>query len=207
MDGPHRDEAATATTGPGARVGDAAAPTTADPGAADPGAADAGRTTVPGPGPPAHTAARRAVADLLLQYDRALTAMSSTTTGTAAGTAGRTAWDAVVVTGSALDTDVVGRTARRGADGLVVRPAPDGLGWRHRLVELGEVTGDAVAFSWCGVSFGIVVDEASGAVVDDAVGHSRGTGEAIRDGRSWRLARLDEVDLVILDPGSDDPCG
>jgi hypothetical protein len=62
------------------------------------------------------------------------------------------------------------------------------------------------AWSWCGHSPGLGVRAGTDQVVDDAVAHSHGTGMLRLAAGGWRLDALDEVDLTLLEPGSDDPC-
>ncbi len=102
------------------------------------------------------------------------------------------------------------RVELAGSDGIVVRPPssePGAVSYRHRALEVADPVLGTISFSWCGWSPGIGVDPDTGAVVDDAVAHAHGTGLVRRgaDGR-WRLDRLDETELTLLDPGSDDPC-
>ena len=117
------------------------------------------------------------------------------------------AWDAVVQPGSLLSSDVLARVASS-AGSSHVRPAGDGFSYRHLALEVQAVGASAVTFTWCGASAGVRVADLDGAVVDDGVGHSHGVGE-LRDegdGAGWRLASLDQMDLVVLPPGSADPC-
>lgn len=142
------------------------------------------------------------VTDLLGRYDRALTDMSATPDGPSPGSPARRRWAGAVVEGSVLDSELVARVRTRHGDGLVVEPGPSGLSWEHSLVELGAVGPDRVAFTWCSVSHGVVREAATGAVVDDAVGRFRGTGEAVRRADGWRLESLVTVDEVPGPPGT-----
>jgi hypothetical protein len=174
-------------------------------------------TPAPGPGGPDPTSpgpatarepARDLVDEVLDRYDRALTGLAAHPAALDdPAHPARVAWEAVVVPGSVLAADVTGRIRARAAEGVVVVPPPPlDRSFVHRA--LAVVSGGApgeVAFTWCGWSPGIG-RTTDGVVVDDTVAHSRGTGRIVQDPSGLRVASLDETELVVLGPGSPDPC-
>jgi hypothetical protein len=151
---------------------------------------------------------RSQVDGVLNRYARALTALAADPERLARpGTAERAAWDRTVLAGSALSEDLLGALVRRQREeGMVVRPGPGGLSYRHRPLRVEPPDAGTISFTWCGWSPGIGVDVHDGSVLDDAVAHSHGVGQLrIVDGR-WMLELLDELDLTALPAGSPDPC-
>ncbi len=151
---------------------------------------------------------REQVDRVLERYARALTDLAADPARTAQpGTPERAAWDRTVVAGSVISEDVLGSLVRRHRDeGRVVRPGPGGLAYRHHPLVVEPPSDGTISFTWCGWSPGIGVDADDGAVLDDGVAHSHGTGQLrLVDGR-WMLELLDELDLTVLSPGSPDPC-
>lgn len=183
----------TAAPGPAAAPGATAAPTSTAPAATSP--------------PVGQDDLRRQVDAALLRYDLALTALAAhpDRAGDPA-TAERTAWAAVVVAGSSLDEAMVEEVVRRGVeeDGAVL-PPPGGLSYRHTALTATATSG-GTEFTWCGHAPGIGVERSTGAVVDDAVGHSHGTGRLQVDGGTVRVAELEQTRLAVLPAGTPDPC-
>jgi hypothetical protein len=164
------------------------------------------------PGPAVPTGAggndlRARVDAALLRYDLALTALAAhpDRAGDPASTE-RTAWAGVVVPGSALDDAMVEEIVRRGneEDGAVL-PPPGGLSYRHTSLSASLIDG-GIEFTWCGHSPGVGVERSSGTVVDDAVGHSHGTGQLLLTAGPDRVAQLDQTELEVLSAGTQDPC-
>lgn len=156
--------------------------------------------------------ARSTVEAVLDGYAAALTLVAADPVATTTpGHPTRAAWDAVVDPASAFSEEMLTwRVQRAAVERIVVRPptTTDGaVSYRHHALEVGAPVLDTISFSWCGWSPGIGVDLDTGEVVDDAVAHAHGTGLVRRgaDGQ-WRLDRLDQTDLILLAPGSDDPC-
>jgi hypothetical protein len=113
----------------------------------------------------------------------------------------------VVVADSALSDDVLSRLHRRATEErIVVVPGPEGVAYRHRATSIRSASDTRIDFAWCGWSPGIGRSIDTGEVVDNEVAHSTGTGQLTHDGVRWRLAALDQLDLVLLGPGADDPC-
>lgn len=170
-----------------------------------PATADGPTTTVPAGSAVASQVA--AVAGALDRYDRALTDLSADPAAIVdAGHAARVLLGSTIAPGSALLSDLLSDTTARLAGGAVVMPGPGGLSWVHRPVDVEEPAPGRLAFTWCGWSPGVVVDVASGAAVDDAVGISSGTGSAVELGGTWVLASLDQTELRTEAPGTPDPC-
>jgi hypothetical protein len=172
-------------------------------------------TSAPGPSVPTPSdlatsddAAAAVVDEVLASYGAVLDELSAEPTGAPApGTAGRQRWDDVVVAGSALSDDVLSRLHRRATEErVVVVPGPEGVAYRHRATAIRSATDTRIDFEWCGWSPGIARSIDTGEVVDDEVAHSSGTGQLTSDGTRWRLAALDQLDLVLLGPGAGDPC-
>ena len=151
---------------------------------------------------------RRQVDTALLRYDLALTALAAhpDRAGDSAS-AERTAWAGVVVSGSPLDDAMVEEVVRRGTeeDGAVL-PPPGGLSYRHTSLTADSSSDGSIEFTWCGHSPGIGVERSTGTVVDDAVGHSHGTGRLQTDGATVRIAELEQTRLDVLPAGTPDPC-
>ena len=156
---------------------------------------------------PATDALRARVDAALLRYDLALTGLAAhpDRAGDPAAPE-RTAWAGVVVPGSALDDAMVEEVVRRATeeDGAVL-PPPGGLSYRHTALSARAVDG-TVEFTWCGHSPGIGVERSSGTVVDDAVGHSHGTGRLQPAPGTDLVAQLDQTELEVLPAGTPDPC-
>ncbi len=148
------------------------------------------------------------VSGALGRYGTVLGELSADPDGAPApGTAGRARWDAVVVAGSPLSAELLDRIHRRAIDErVVVDPDPDGVSFRHVPVGVDAAGPTTIEFRWCGWSPGIGRSLDSGEVVDDAVAHSTGTGSLVLVEGTWRVAALDQHDLELLPPGSDDPC-
>ncbi len=154
------------------------------------------------------TRARTVVGDALTRYGAALSRISADPDGAPGpGTPERARWDAVVVAGSVLSVELLDRTSRRALEQrVIIVPSPEGVSFRHHLVEVVRVDPDAITFSWCGWSPGIGRSIDDGRIVDDAVGHATGSGRVVHDPDGWRLAALDQDDIALLEPGSPDPC-
>lgn len=173
-------------------------------------------TSAPAPGPvisgsPDPTTSDHAatvVDEVLARYGTVLDELSAEPTGAPApGTPGRQRWDEVVVASSALSDDVLSRLHRRAIEeGVVVVPGPEGVAYRHRATSIRSASDTRIDFEWCGWSPGIGRSIDTGEVVDDEVAHSTGSGQLTHDGVRWRLAALDQLDLVLLGPGAGDPC-
>ncbi len=203
------------TRPPAPAVQAVAAPTSTTPTPAVPADERATTTTTSAPPPAADTAPapapddlRRQVDAALLRYDLALTALAAhpDRAGDPAS-AERTAWAQVVVAGSALDDAMVEEVVRRGneEDGAVL-PPPGGLSYRHTSLTAGTGSDGSTEFTWCGHAPGIGVERSTGTVVDDAVGHSHGTGRLQVDGGTVRIADLEQTQLAVLPSGTPDPC-
>jgi hypothetical protein len=154
------------------------------------------------------TEAWRVVDEVLGAYGSLLDELSADPGGPpAVGSPGRARWNAVVVEGSPLSIDVLDRLGRRATEErVVVLPGPQGVSYRHRPTALLSASANSVEFEWCGWSPGIGRSVDTGEVVDDLVAHSTGRGRVVRSGGGWLLAELDQTDLVLLAPGSADPC-
>jgi hypothetical protein len=163
-------------------------------------------TTMPG-ARAADDDAWRIADEVLARYGAVLDQLSAEPTGAPApGTPARARWDEVVAP-SALSDDVLGRLHRRAIDErVVVVPGPQGVAYRHRATSITSATDARIDFEWCGWSPGIGRSIDTGEVVDDQVAHATGTGHLEHDGVRWRLAALDQLDLVLLAPGAEDPC-
>jgi hypothetical protein len=159
---------------------------------------------------------RREVDEVLERYDRALSELSADPEA-ADDPADPllAAWHRIVPAESELDAAVRDRIRGRRAEGVRVTPPPGGLSYVHRAVDV--VAGsppvaapdadEERAFTWCGWSPGDAVRAGDGAVVDDLVGHARGTGTLRRPvGGAWTVATLFETELTTLPAGSPDPC-
>lgn len=152
------------------------------------------------------------VAAVLDRYGRLLGALAADPSGAPPpGSPGRAEWDALVVPGSPLSIELLDRFTRRALEErVVIEPGPDGISYRHLPVEVGPVrddpTGATIEFRWCGWSPGIGRSIDTGEVVDDAVAHAVGAGRLVQVDGAWLLAALDQDDLVLLAPGSSDPC-
>jgi hypothetical protein len=147
------------------------------------------------------------VQDVLSRYDRVVTALhADPAVLLRPGDPLLAEWATVVPAGAVLADDVrtsvLGRLERREAI-----PVVDGRpSYVHHAGAVHAESPDRLTFDWCGWSPGVVRDVASGAVVDDGVGASRGTGVVERiDGR-WVLSSLDQISIEVLAPGSPDPC-
>jgi hypothetical protein len=152
------------------------------------------------------------VAAVLDRYGRLLGSLAADPAGAPPpGSPARTEWDALVVPGSPLSIELLDRLTRRALEErVVIEPGPDGVSYRHMPVTADPVrddpTGATIEFRWCGWSPGIGRSIDTGEVVDDAVAHAVGTGRLVRIDGAWLLAALDQDDLVLLAPGSSDPC-
>lgn len=164
-------------------------------------------------GPPVTTDERVAVVDdVLVRYDRTLTAvLRHPADALRDGDPTYAAWSATVAPGAVLADDIRSVvTGRAGAGETVEPPRGGGLSYVHRAVAIdaGSTPGsyDVIPFTWCGWSPGVVRDVTTGAVTDDAVSHTTGTGTLRRVGQTWLLGSLDETTVDILPAGSPDPC-
>jgi hypothetical protein len=156
------------------------------------------------------------VDEALARYDRALTDLSAAPESVDdPADPILAAWHRTVGDESDLDTAVRDRIRGRRAEGVAVVPPPGGLSYVHRAVQVvrgerPENVADApeeLAFTWCGWSPGVGVRSTTGAVVDDLVGHARGTGSLRRSaGADWVVASLLETEFSTLPAGSSDPC-
>jgi hypothetical protein len=155
----------------------------------------------------ASDADRAVIDDLLERYDRTLTDLAADPVAVSSlGHPLLIAWQSVVTPGTALAEDLPAAIMSRHAEGVVIRPGADGVSYRHRALQVIPAADGSVSFTWCAWSPGIGYDTATGAVVDDAVGHAHGTGRGhVVDG-VWRLDSLDQSDLEALAPGTPDPC-
>jgi hypothetical protein len=151
---------------------------------------------------------RSQVDRVLERYARALTDLAQDPERlTREGTAERAAWDRTVLSGSVLSEDLISALVRRQReDGMVVRPGPGGLSYRHRPLLVEPPQEGTISFTWCGWSPGIGVDVHDRSVRDDAVAHSHGVGQLRLVGGHWMLEQLDELDRTALPPDSPDPC-
>ena len=178
-----------ATTDPAA-----AAPTPATPSSDGDGDAD-------GTGP---TATVRAVLD---RYDRVVAALHAEPAALLRpGDPLLAEWAAVVPPGAVLADDVRSTVLDRLARGEHIPPVDGALPYVHHVVAAAADGDERIEFDWCGWSPGIVRDVRSGAVVDDGVGATTGTGVVERTGATWALSALDQHTLDVLPPGSPDPC-
>ena len=177
----------------------------------EPETSGAGPGEDPAPATPEDpSAAARATVDSVLdRYGAALTELAARPEAADdPASAASAAWRAVVVAGSALADDVTARIRARRADGVVVVPPPGSdRSWVHRALRVvPAVDRPEISFTWCGWSPGIGQRASDGVVVDDTVAHARGTGTVRLVDGGWRLAALDQTELVLLGPGSPDPC-
>lgn len=196
------------------RAGVLAAPAASTPSV--PAGAD-GPAMEPPPVPVGGPAERREVDEVLRRYDQALSDLSAAPEAVDdPADPLLSAWHQVVPADSELDQAVRDRIRGRRGEGVRVTPPGGALSYVHRAVDV--VAGErpvAVAdadeersFTWCGWSPGVAVRTGDGAVVDDLVGHARGTGTIRRSpGGTWVVATLFETELSTLPPGSPDPCG
>ena len=161
-------------------------------------------TTAAGDG---STSGRRAVDEVLVRYDRALTELAAAPDAVADPMHPlRAAWNAVVTPGTSLADDVTAAITARRRDGVIVGPGPGGLSYRHRALSTSRGADGSVGFTWCGWSPGVGRNAVTGTVVDDAVAHAHGTGQARPTPGGWMLDALDQTDLTVLPAGSPDPC-
>src|SRR5690606_34865236 len=96
--------------------------------------------------------------------------------------------------------------AGRAARGESIPGEDRQLPYVHHAIDTDAEGADRVTFTWCSWSPGVVRDTATGAVVDDTVGHGTGTGVAERIAGTWMLSSLDESTLDLLPAGTADPC-
>ena len=163
--------------------------------------------TPDGAGPSPQDPVAEAVDQLLARYDRALTDLSAQPAAAAdPGHPLHLAWSSVVSPGTALAADLPAAITARARDGVVVEPGAEGLAYRHHALEVVPAEDGSVGFTWCGWSPGIARDVTTRAVTDDGVGHAHGTGRARPGPAGWVLDSLDQSDLVVLAPGTPDPC-
>lgn len=162
----------------------------------------------PDPTSPVQTDPAEAVDDLLARYGRLTGRIAADPAGAPPqGSPLRAEWDSLVEPGSALSTDVLQRFHHRATvDRMVIVAGTGGVTFRHRVARVTDHDAAAVRFEWCGWSPGIVRRIDDGAVVDDSITTSTGTGVVVgRDG-AWRLTELEEDERQLLPPGSSDPC-
>lgn len=193
-----------------------AVPTTTGPTVTADGAATTDTPTdtpVPAPGPASADATLAVVQSVLDGYDTVLTTVAADPLGASTqGNPALDAWYAVVQPTSSFSVTMLTELRERAMlESTVVAPGPDGFAYRHHVLRtedhpVSTGSGTTVSFTWCGHSPGIGIDTTSGAVVDDVVAVSNGTGELIDEGAGWRLATLDTADIVIEAPGTPDPC-
>ena len=166
-------------------------------------------TRDPGTDPPdAATAAPPALEALLVDYDRTLTLLSADPAAAAdVNSALRQRWLSVVAAGSLLAGDLPDGVLRLQRDrNEVVRPPAGALSYVHHAVRTVPAADGSLSFTWCGWSPGIGFDLTTGAILDDGVAHSHGTGRAVSTPSGWRLVVLEMTDSTILPAGSPDPC-
>ncbi len=143
---------------------------------------------------------------MLDRYDAALTTVAADPLAATPGSPVFDAWHAAVVEGGSFSTSMLGDLVARATDeSTVVRPDAGGRSYRHHALRA-VADGDVLSFTWCGHAPGVGTDTTTGAVVDDAVALSHGTGELRREGSGWRLLTLDAFDVDIAAPGTPDPC-
>jgi len=184
--------AATPTTTPTISDRAAPAPTTTDGGAP--------------PALPEEPAQVALVATALHRYDVALSRLAAAPGAADVPGPLLQEWHAAVVPGSRLSDAMLDHVrGAPGAEPTHVVPGADGLSYRHHVLTTSAEPG-RVGFTWCGYSPGVRVRSADTAVVDAEVGHAHGVGELRDLGSGWQLASLDQLDLVVLPPGSPDPC-
>lgn len=190
----------------------ASTPLAPDQSAAESSAA-ANTEPAPAAGTPAGDPAVGQVQAVLDAYDHALTALAADPLGsTGLGHPALAAWHSVVQPSGSFSVIMLGELRERAVvESIVVRPGPDGFAYRHHVLgaevlPAPAVPGTTLSFTWCGHSPGIALDAASGAVVDDSVAVSNGTGELVAGDARWQLVTLDTVDLTIEPPGTPDPC-
>jgi len=150
------------------------------------------------------------VDDVLRRYDLALTHLAAEPAEALLAVTSAQApaeWVASVQPDSALFSEMLDHVASSAGTSHVV-PGPDGLSYRHLATGVEQPDPHTLSFRWCGVSEGVRRLDADGSVLDDAIGLAHGVGELRDDGdgAGWRLAALDQMDLVVLAPGSPDPC-
>ena len=194
----------TASTAPSDPAG--SGPTTSWPGGAAGAAAPPGASAST-----ADTASLLGLVDeVLRRYDLALTRLAAVPAEAVLAVAAAQApadWAAAVQPDSALSAEMLDHVASSAGTSHVL-PGPDGLSYRHLATGVEQPDPHTLTFRWCGVSEGVRRLDADGSVLDDAIGLAHGVGELRDDGdgAGWRLAALDQMDLVVLSPGSADPC-
>ncbi|MDQ2678236.1 MAG: hypothetical protein M3Y51_05785 [Actinomycetota bacterium] len=158
------------------------------------------------PGPTDDDEVRALVQSVLDRYDAALTTVAADPLAAVPGHPSLDEWHGVVIGSGSFSVSMLGDMADRAtSESTVVRPGAGGRSYRHHAVRA-VADGTAVSFTWCGHAPGSGIDTATGAVVDDAVAISSGTGELRHDGAVWRILTLDAFDLEVTAPGTDDPC-
>jgi len=164
-------------------------------------------TTAPEPGDgPGHV-----VADVLDRYDRVLARLHADPAamnrpGDPVGSELLGELGRVVPAGAVLFDDIRSQLAGRAARGESIPGEDRQLPYVHHAIDADVEGADRVTFTWCSWSPGVVRDTATGAVVDDTVGHGTGTGVAERIAGTWMLSSLDESTLDLLPAGTADPC-
>lgn len=159
------------------------------------------------------------VTGVLDRYDNTVTAMAADPSGALDPTSRiRRTWDTVVAPGSLLHDDVVDRMVHEPlAEDTRLLPGPDGVGYRHHVIDVIATEESHIRFTWCGYAPGVRVMASSGVVVDDQVAVMSGTGRVtvVTDplGQSspdvaagWVLDELDHLEFDVMPAGTTDPC-
>lgn len=122
--------------------------------------------------------ARLIVADALGRYDDAVTALALDPVSAAdPDSTVRRNWDEIVPTGSFLHDDVLERMVDEPLrDGTRLLTGPEGVSYRHHVMDIAEVEPGYIRFSWCGYSPGVRVTRDTDIVVDDYVATMAGVG-------------------------------
>lgn len=146
--------------------------------------------------------------DLLARYGTILQKVAADPGGAPPpGTPTRAEWDSVVLPGSPLYGDVLGRFHQRATvDRVVITPGPQGVTFRHTATAARSDSESSISFEWCGWSPGIGRRIDDGTVVDDVVAHTTGVGTIERHGGQWLLVTMEELDRSTAEPGSPDRC-
>ncbi len=145
--------------------------------------------------------------DVLIRYDRVVTELHGDPSAfLREGDPLLAEWAAVVPPGAVLADDVRTAVLGRLSRGEAIPVVDGALSYVHHAGSVHAESPDRLTFDWCGWSPGVVRDVTTGAVVDDGVGASQGSGVVDRIEGGWVLSSLDQTDLAVLAPGSPDPC-